>query len=63
MALTCRGSGVTLSSSDGRANGSFTHTCFVGWVYLFDLQRVTLPATPTVTGKGATTWHVVVSRI
>jgi len=57
--LTCHGSGVTLSSDDNSVVDSYTHTCFDGWAYEFDVEGVRLPTTLHVTAAPGTNWHVV----
>jgi hypothetical protein len=58
--LRCRGTGVTLSSSDGRFDGNYTRTCFPGWSYEFDIARTSLPGTVHVAAAPRTTWRLVV---
>lgn len=63
IALTCRGSGVTLASAVSAIDGRYTRSCFSGWSYDFDLGAVPLPAAFTVQASADTAWNLVVIRL
>lgn len=57
--VTCHGAGVTLSSDDNSVVDRYTHTCFDGWAYEFEVTGVRLPTTLHVTAGPTTTWTLV----
>ena len=63
IALTCTGSGVRITSANRLLNGKYTRTCFKGWSYEFDINKVALPSAITVTASGSTAWRMVVIAI
>ena len=58
LSLTCSGSGFRLSGMNGAVKGDYTHTCFKGFAYVWDLQHVSFPATLHVHADRGTTWTV-----
>jgi hypothetical protein len=58
IALSCRGAGVRISSNVAALNGKYTHSCFVGWSYAFDVAKTSLPARLTITAAKTTTWRL-----
>jgi hypothetical protein len=59
LIVTCKGDGVTLSSDDGSVVNQYTHSCFSGWSYEFDVTDVRLPTTLHVTADPQTSWRLV----
>ena len=57
LMLTCSGSGVRITSSDSQFNGKFTHTCFPGFVYAWQLRGVS-PGSFVVHADPSTRWTV-----
>jgi hypothetical protein len=60
IALSCRGAGVSIGSNVAALNGKYTHSCFAGWSYDFDVAKTSLPATLIVTAAKTTTWRLAV---
>lgn len=59
LIVTCNGDGVTMSSDDGSVVNQYTHSCFSGWSYEFDVTDVRLPTTLHVTADARTSWRLV----
>jgi hypothetical protein len=58
IALSCKGDGVSIGSNVTALDGKYTHTCFDGWSYDFDVPATTLPAMLTVTAAKTTSWRI-----
>jgi DNA-directed RNA polymerase specialized sigma24 family protein len=63
ISVVCHGDGVVLSSPDGAADGNYTHTCFAGWSYQFEITGARLPGALRVTASARTTWRLSVVLI
>jgi hypothetical protein len=58
--LTCHGDGVTITSTRAGFPKVYTHTCFAGSDYEFQLEPGMLPATLRISASAATTWRLIV---
>lgn len=54
--MTCSGTGFRLSGMHGTVKGDYTHTCFAGFTYVWNLRYHVLPATLHVHADPGTTW-------
>jgi DNA-directed RNA polymerase specialized sigma subunit, sigma24 homolog len=60
ISLLCTGTGVTLRSADGSADGKYTRSCLPGWSYEFDVVGAALPGTLYVEATPGTQWQLTV---
>lgn len=57
--LRCSGSGVTFSTTDPRISAFYTHTCFPGFTYQFQVDGKAITAKAlTVHASASTTWQL-----
>jgi hypothetical protein len=49
---------VSIGSNVAALDGKYTHSCFVGWSYDFDVAKTSLPATLTIKAAKTTTWRL-----
>lgn len=59
--LSCHGSGATISSVSKLVTNDYTHTCFAGYWYAWDVAKGTAPTTLNVAASNDTTWSIVVT--
>jgi hypothetical protein len=58
IAVSCKGTGVSIGSNVPALDGKYTRNCNAGWSYDFDVPQTTLPATLTVTAAKTTAWKL-----